>query len=123
MYRGRKARFQLLKRSLAALAVLASPSALYAQSCALCYQTAANSGTQFIQALKHGILILLFPPLCIGIGIGILAYRKRYQYAEEWESADNRDAVLSVPAMNTFSGTPESLVALSTDFVAPNAGQ
>ncbi len=78
-----KARFQLLKRGLSLLAVLASPAGLYAQSCAMCYQTTANSGSHFIQALKHGILILLFPPLFIGTAIAIVAYRKRNQYSEE----------------------------------------
>src|SRR2546430_15053735 len=84
MQRGSKARHPLLKRGLTALAMLASPSALYAQSCALCYQSAAHSGAHFIQALKHGILFLLFPPLCIGTGIAIMAYRKRNQHAEGW---------------------------------------
>jgi len=83
MRRGPNAGFQLLKGSLAALAVFASPSVLYAQGCALCYQTAANSGSRFIQALKHGILVLLFPPLFIGTAIAIMAYRKRNQYVEE----------------------------------------
>jgi hypothetical protein len=31
----------VLKRGLAALAILASPTALYAQGCAMCYQSAA----------------------------------------------------------------------------------
>lgn len=74
---------RFLALSLAALAALASPAALYAQSCALCYQAAANSGANFIQALKHGILVLLFPPLLIGTVIVITAYRKRHQWAEE----------------------------------------
>ena len=75
--------FRFLKRALAALAVLASPQAVQAQSCAMCYQTAANSGAHFIQALKHGILVLLFPPLLIGAGIIIMAYRKRDQCVED----------------------------------------
>lgn len=74
---------RFLALSLAALAALASPGALYAQSCALCYQAAANSGANFIQALKQGILVLLFPPLLIGTVIVITAYRKRHQWAEE----------------------------------------
>lgn len=74
---------RLLKRSFAAFVALASPAVLYAQSCALCYQDAANSGANFIRALKHGILVLLFPPLLIGITVVIAAYRKRYQYIED----------------------------------------
>jgi hypothetical protein len=82
-HRSTRSRFRFLKRSFAALVALASPAALYAQSCALCYQDAANSGANFIQALKHGILVLLFPPLLIGTAVVIVAYRKRYQCVED----------------------------------------
>ncbi len=78
---------RFLAAGAAALAAFASPSALYAQSCALCYQSAANSGADFIAALKKGILVLLFPPLLIGIGIVVIAYRKRYQFANTDEPA------------------------------------
>jgi hypothetical protein len=78
-----KSGIRFLTLSFAALFALASPAALYAQSCALCYQAAANSGPDFIQALKHGILVLLFPPLLIGSCIVITAYRKRDQFAVE----------------------------------------
>lgn len=70
-----------LGRSLAALAVALGawliPAALHAQSCALCYQSAAASGTHFIQALRSGILILIAAPLVVCSGIAVLAYRKR----------------------------------------------
>jgi len=75
-----KSRFRIWILSVAVLIALAAPSGLYAQSCALCYQAAANSGANFIEALKRGILILFFPPLLIGSGIVIAAYRKRYRY-------------------------------------------
>ena len=78
-----KSRFRIWILSVAVLIALAAPSGLYAQSCALCYQAAANSGANFIEALKRGILILLFPPLLIGSGIAIAAYRKRHRYAED----------------------------------------
>jgi hypothetical protein len=78
-----KSRFRISMLSVAALTALAAPSGLYAQSCALCYQAAANSGANFIEALKRGILVLLFPPLLIGTTIVITAYRKRYRYAED----------------------------------------
>lgn len=68
------------KRSLMALVALLSPSALYAQSCPLCYQAAAASGPKFIHALKEGILIMLFPPLLIMSGIFYVAYRKRNEF-------------------------------------------
>ena len=66
-----------MRAGLTMLAVLLRPASLYAQGCAMCYQTAANSGTQTIQALKHGILVMLFPPLVITAAISYLAYRKR----------------------------------------------
>jgi hypothetical protein len=78
-----RSKIRFLALSFAALVALACPAGLYAQSCALCYQAAANSGADFIQALKHGILVLLFPPLLIGAGVVLTAYRKRYQWVEE----------------------------------------
>jgi len=78
-----KSRFRIWILSLAVLIAVAAPSGLYAQSCALCYQAAANSGANFIEALKRGILILLFPPLLIGTAIVVTAYRKRHRYAED----------------------------------------
>jgi hypothetical protein len=61
---------------------LAIPAPVFAQSCAMCYTAAAKSGPQVIQALKSGILILLFPPLFICGGISFLAYRKRDLFNE-----------------------------------------
>ena len=81
-WRNKGAKLPLRSFCLRLLAVLLAPSALYAQSCAMCYSTAANSGAQLIQALKEGILILLFPSLFIGTLIVVVAYRKRNQYAE-----------------------------------------
>ena len=46
----------------------------------MCYQTAASSGAQFIQALRHGILIMFFPPILIMAAILYAAYRKRNQF-------------------------------------------
>ena len=69
-----------LKRALFVLVALLSPSALSAQGCAMCYQTAANSGAQFIQALRHGILIMFIPPILIMAAIFYTAYRKRNQF-------------------------------------------
>src|SRR5437667_6056880 len=114
MHRGPKEKHPHLKRGLPALAMLASPSALYAQSCALCYQSAAHSSAHFIQALKHGILILLFPPLCIGTGIAIMAYRKRNQHAEKWGYADAAHEVLCPTAVNVSADPPQSLNGFST---------
>ena len=82
----RESGFRFRSRALcvaAALFFIVAPTVLHAQSCALCYQAAANSGANFIEALKRGILVLAFPPLLIGIGIAIAAYRKRYQFTED----------------------------------------
>lgn len=68
---------RLLKRSLALLTAIAAPSALYAQSCAMCYQNANAAGPRTAEALRHGILIMLFPPLLIFAGIIVLAHRRR----------------------------------------------
>ena len=114
MHRGPKEKHPHLKRGLPALAMLASPSALYAQSCALCYQSAAHSSAHFIQALKHGMLILLFAPLCIGTGIAIMAYRKRNQHAEKWGYADAAHEVLCPTAVNVSADPPQSLNGFST---------
>lgn len=71
------------KRTAVALALFVSPTALFAQGCAMCYQTAASSGSQFIQALRHGILIMFFPPVLIMALIYYAAYRKRNQFNGE----------------------------------------
>lgn len=71
-----------LKRAAAMTVVLASPGALYAQGCTMCYQSAAASGPRSIQALRSGILILMLPPVLITAGIAFLAYRKRHKYNE-----------------------------------------
>ena len=76
----RDVRVTPLKRLSIGLLALLSPSALFAQGCAMCYQTAAGSGAQFIQALRHGILIMFFPPILIMGAIFYAAYRKRNQF-------------------------------------------
>ncbi|MFY9753970.1 MAG: hypothetical protein WBS18_08980 [Candidatus Acidiferrales bacterium] len=67
---------------LIALAALALPSVAAAQGCALCYQSAAASGPRLIHALRSGILILMFPPALITVGITVMAYRRRNRYDE-----------------------------------------
>jgi hypothetical protein len=68
-----------LRRVLAFGAMIAvlNPAETYGQGCALCYQSAAASGTHFIQALRSGILVLILAPVVVCTGIAILAYRKR----------------------------------------------
>ena len=62
--------------SFIALQVILAPSAA-AQGCAMCYQNASASGPQGAQALRHGILILLFPTLALFTGIFGLIYHRR----------------------------------------------
>ena len=67
-----------------ALALLLAPhaaqgSALHrmVQGCAMCYQNASASGAQGREALRHGVLVLLFPTLSLFVGILALIYRRR----------------------------------------------
>jgi hypothetical protein len=62
--------------ALVILSALLAPAAL-AQGCAMCYQNASATGAQGSQALRQGILILLFPTLTIFGGIFGLIYRRR----------------------------------------------
>jgi hypothetical protein len=50
---------------------------VYAQSCAMCYQSAAASGPQGGAALRHGILILFIPAISLFVGIFALIYHRR----------------------------------------------
>lgn len=65
---------------LAIVLVLLIPTAMLAQGCALCYTQAAGSGARMIQALKSGILVMIFPPMGICIFITVLGYRKRNKF-------------------------------------------
>ena len=47
--------------TIASAVALLTPPALFAQNCALCYSQAAASGRRVIEALRSGILILVFP--------------------------------------------------------------
>ncbi len=55
----------------------------WSQSCALCYTQAAGAGPRMIQALKSGILVLIFPPMGICIGFIAISYKKRNQFAQQ----------------------------------------
>ena len=73
-----------LKFAVACAAAALSPAVLYAQGCAMCYQSAAASGPRTIHALKAGILILMFPPLLITAGIVYLAYSRREKFNDNY---------------------------------------
>jgi hypothetical protein len=91
----------MLRRAVTTVLALATPAALYAQSCAMCYQSAAASGPRSIHALKLGILILMFPPLLITGGVFYLAYRKRDQFNQNSERVIARRRASSVrPAIH-----------------------
>ena len=52
----------------------------WSQGCSMCYNSAAAAKVSAIEALKHGILILLIPPLAMFIGIFALAFRRRNRF-------------------------------------------
>ena len=60
---------------MAVLFCLSAPA--FGQGCALCYTQAASAGQRLIQALRGGILVLIFPPMGICIGLMIASYKKR----------------------------------------------
>jgi hypothetical protein len=62
----------------AAFSFLAAVPKAAAQSCAMCYQNAAASGTQGRFALQHGILILFIPAIGLFSGILFLLYSRRH---------------------------------------------
>jgi hypothetical protein len=66
-----------LLTSLAAVAALSAPVGLHAQACPLCYQSASAASSQFIQALKSGIFILILPSFFISAAVTVIAYRRR----------------------------------------------
>lgn len=72
-----------VRAALAFLAIALSPASLFARACPMCYQAAANSSSQFFDALKHGIMFMMLGPLVITAGIVYLAYRKRNEFAKE----------------------------------------
>ena len=76
MKKGFAIRVVLLAISSAGLIALPMPHVV-AQGCAMCYQSASATGAQGGAALRHGILILLFPTLSIFVGIFGLMYRRR----------------------------------------------
>ncbi|MBZ5656074.1 MAG: hypothetical protein LAO56_12455 [Acidobacteriia bacterium] len=63
------------------LASLSLPA--WSQSCALCYTQAAGAGQRMIQALKSGILVLIFPPMGICIALMVMSYKKRNQFGPQ----------------------------------------
>ncbi len=80
-----------IRKALLLLGVFITSLAAQAQNCALCYTQAAGSGSRFIQGLRSGILILIFPPMMICIGFTVTAYKKRNRFHQKSESSDESD--------------------------------
>ena len=76
--------------ALAGLVILSSPIPAHAQGCALCYTQAAAATQRFIEALRSGILILIAPPTLASVGMIFVVYRKRNQFKQPEESAQDR---------------------------------
>jgi hypothetical protein len=69
--------------ALVLMAMLTLPSIAAAQGCALCVTQAAQGGHRLIDALRSGILVLVFPPMAISIGIIYVSWRKRNQFRNQ----------------------------------------
>ncbi|MBI1741236.1 MAG: hypothetical protein HY233_12600 [Acidobacteriales bacterium] len=68
----------VLTRAACLLVLLAAVSLpAFGQGCSLCYTQAASAGSRLVQALRSGILVLIFPPMVICIGFTVMSYRKR----------------------------------------------
>ena len=72
----------LLFSVMAPAAILVVPVLAAAQGCALCVTQAAQGGHRFIDALRSGILVLVFPPMAISIAIIYISWRKRNQFRD-----------------------------------------
>lgn len=88
MNRKRESKWWFLGAAFAAMGALVFPPFALSQGCSLCYSQAASSGARLIQALRSGILILVFPPLVICVMAMVLAYRRRNQFREPCRGAD-----------------------------------
>lgn len=73
---GGVARIAVMCAAVVAMLAAVAPH-VFAQGCAMCYQSAAASGAQGREALRHGILVLLFPTLGLFVGIFGLIYSRR----------------------------------------------
>ncbi len=65
---------RILSALLCALCVSALSSSAFAQSCALCYESARNSGNP--SAINHGILVLLLPTLFLFVAVLVFTIRR-----------------------------------------------
>jgi energy-coupling factor transporter transmembrane protein EcfT len=63
----------------------------WGQGCALCYTQASSAGARMVQALRSGILVLIFPPMAICIGLTVMSYKKRNRFNQENDDAPKSD--------------------------------
>lgn len=70
---------------LAAMTGLAAAHPVLAQGCALCYNTAAAANNRGLAALRHGILILMIPPVMITVAVCLFAVRGKDRFNDEPE--------------------------------------
>ena len=54
----------------------------WGQGCSMCYSQAASAGARMVQALRSGILVLIFPPMGICIGLMVMSYKKRNRFQD-----------------------------------------
>lgn len=71
------------------VAMLATPSPAFSQSCSLCYTQAASAGARMIQALRSGILILIVPPTFMSVCMIFIVHRKRNQFRQADDTPDS----------------------------------
>jgi hypothetical protein len=64
----------------AGLSALAGSSVAFAQMCPACYQNAAAQAPGMLQALKTGVLVMVFPTILMFIVIFGMAFRRRNRF-------------------------------------------
>jgi hypothetical protein len=66
------------------------PTALHAQGCALCYNSASAANAGAREALARGILILFVPPMLFFAAIGVVLYKYRDKFRQQTISSGLR---------------------------------
>lgn len=88
--------------ALAALAALLSAQGVFAQSCPACYANAAAQTPGMLQALKTGILVMMFPSLSMFIVIFAVVYRRRESFNDGGETRfDEEPGTVGAQSMAT----------------------
>jgi hypothetical protein len=76
-----KSAMKIVRLICAVIGALAVVPAAMAQSCAMCYNTAAATSPHEQKSLAIGIVILLFPTLFLFIGVIVLLIRRAHAAA------------------------------------------